>query len=107
MRALTCRPLRVCIGRAATPAASAAPSGVFLVYEFSPFMVMTSTHAQPFTRFLTNVCAIVGGAFTVRALVRFVLARLLSPAHSRSRPPPPQLVGMVDSLVYHMRKRSV
>ncbi|KAL2232009.1 UNVERIFIED_CONTAM: Endoplasmic reticulum-Golgi intermediate compartment protein 3, partial [Sesamum indicum] len=52
--------------------------GVFLFYELSPIKVtFTETHVS-FLHFLTNVCAIVGGVFTVS--------------------------GIIDSFVYHGQK---
>lgn len=43
--------------------------GIFFIYEPSPFLVTVSDERQPFMHYLTNVCAIIGGAFTVRARV--------------------------------------
>ena len=37
--------------------------GVFLVYEFTPFMVERTEKAVPFSHFMTSVCAIIGGVF--------------------------------------------
>jgi len=51
--------------------------GVFFVYEPSPFLVTISTTRPPLTTFLVNLCAIVGGAFTI--------------------------AGFFDSLLYHTR----
>lgn len=47
--------------------------GVFLVYEFTPFMVMKQEKVVPFTHFLTSVCAIIGGVFTVASLLDGIL----------------------------------
>eukprot|EP00931_Biecheleriopsis_adriatica_P037742 TRINITY_DN21658_c0_g2_i2.p1 TRINITY_DN21658_c0_g2~~TRINITY_DN21658_c0_g2_i2.p1 ORF type:complete len:387 (-),score=44.07 TRINITY_DN21658_c0_g2_i2:57-1166(-) len=49
--------------------------GVFLVYEFTPFMVQRSEKDVPFTHFLISVCAIIGGVFTVAGLLDSVLYR--------------------------------
>jgi len=49
--------------------------GVFFMYDLSPIMVMFTEKQRSFAHFLTSVCAIVGGVFTV--------------------------AGIVDSLVYH------
>uniref|UniRef100_A0A8C9ELS9 Endoplasmic reticulum-Golgi intermediate compartment protein n=1 Tax=Pavo cristatus TaxID=9049 RepID=A0A8C9ELS9_PAVCR len=49
--------------------------GVFVLYELSPMMVKLTEKHRPFTHFLTGVCAIVGGIFTV--------------------------AGFIDSLIYH------
>jgi len=49
--------------------------GVFVIYDNSPIMVTFKERRRSFTHFLTGVCAIVGGVFTV--------------------------AGMIDSLVFH------
>uniref|UniRef100_A0A7N9AP24 Endoplasmic reticulum-Golgi intermediate compartment protein n=1 Tax=Mastacembelus armatus TaxID=205130 RepID=A0A7N9AP24_9TELE len=49
--------------------------GVFVLYELSPMMVKFTEKHRSFTHFLTGVCAIVGGVFTV--------------------------AGLIDSLIYH------
>jgi len=43
--------------------------GVFLVYEFSPFMVQKIKKYKPFSHFVTSVCAIIGGVFTVAGII--------------------------------------
>ena len=49
--------------------------GVFVVYDFSAFMVEVTESREPFFHFLTGLCAIVGGVFTVcvRVCVRVCL----------------------------------
>uniref|UniRef100_A0A3P9CGH5 Endoplasmic reticulum-Golgi intermediate compartment protein n=1 Tax=Maylandia zebra TaxID=106582 RepID=A0A3P9CGH5_9CICH len=49
--------------------------GVFVLYELSPMMVKFTEKHRSFTHFLTGVCAIIGGVFTV--------------------------AGLIDSLIYH------
>ncbi|CAK9010344.1 unnamed protein product [Durusdinium trenchii] len=49
--------------------------GVFLVYEFTPFMVQKTVKEVPFSHFLISVCAIIGGVFTVAGLLDAVLYR--------------------------------
>ncbi|KAG3263153.1 endoplasmic reticulum-Golgi intermediate compartment protein 3 isoform X1 [Marmota marmota marmota] len=49
--------------------------GVFVLYELSPMMVKLTEKHRSFTHFLTGVCAIIGGMFTV--------------------------AGLIDSLIYH------
>eukprot|EP00930_Biecheleria_cincta_P074685 TRINITY_DN61904_c0_g1_i1.p1 TRINITY_DN61904_c0_g1~~TRINITY_DN61904_c0_g1_i1.p1 ORF type:complete len:382 (-),score=57.48 TRINITY_DN61904_c0_g1_i1:137-1261(-) len=49
--------------------------GVFLVYEFTPFMVQKSEKVVPVTHFLISVCAIIGGVFTVAGLLDAILYR--------------------------------
>lgn len=43
--------------------------GVFLVYEFTPFMVQKVEKRIPFSHFITSICALVGGIFTVASMV--------------------------------------
>ena len=50
-------------------------TGVFFMYDLSPMMVQLTEHRRSFTHFLTGVCAIVGGVFTV--------------------------AGMLDGMIYH------
>ncbi|XP_028406041.1 endoplasmic reticulum-Golgi intermediate compartment protein 3-like [Dendronephthya gigantea] len=52
--------------------------GVFVLYEFSPMMVQYTEKRRSFMHFLTGVCAIIGGIFTV--------------------------AGLVDSFIYHSSK---
>lgn len=49
--------------------------GVFLVYEFTPFMVKKTEKDVPFSHFLISVCAIIGGVFTVAGLIDAILYR--------------------------------
>ncbi|XP_077315149.1 endoplasmic reticulum-Golgi intermediate compartment protein 3 [Lithobates pipiens] len=49
--------------------------GVFVLYELSPMMVKLTEKHRSLTHFLTGVCAIIGGVFTV--------------------------AGLIDSLIYH------
>jgi len=44
-------------------------AGVFFMYDLSPMMVQLTEHRRSFTHFLTGVCAIVGGVFTVAGMV--------------------------------------
>lgn len=53
-------------------------TGVFFMYDMSPMMVQLTEHRRSFTHFLTGVCAIVGGVFTV--------------------------AGMLDGMLYHSTK---
>jgi len=43
--------------------------GVFFVYELSPFMVRVTEESVPFTHFLTGLCAIAGGVFTIAGII--------------------------------------
>merc|ERR1712050_668398 len=49
--------------------------GVFLVYEFTPFMVQKIEKTVPLSHFLTSVCAIIGGVFTVAGMIDAILYR--------------------------------
>ncbi|XP_033640918.1 endoplasmic reticulum-Golgi intermediate compartment protein 3-like [Asterias rubens] len=49
--------------------------GIFVLYELSPLMVKFTEKHRSFMHFLTGVCAIIGGVFTV--------------------------AGLIDSLIYH------
>lgn len=43
--------------------------GVFFIYDLSPMLVRLTEYRHSFTHFLTNVCAIVGGVFTVAGML--------------------------------------
>jgi len=43
--------------------------GVFFMYDLSPIMVRVTEKQRSFAHFLTGVCAIVGGVFTVAGLI--------------------------------------
>mmetsp|Transcript_78715 Transcript_78715/g.230945 ORF Transcript_78715/g.230945 Transcript_78715/m.230945 type:complete len:364 (-) Transcript_78715:53-1144(-) len=58
--------------------------GVFLVYEFTPFMVQKIEKVVPFSHFLTSVCAIIGGVFTVAGMIDAALYRGLRRAGGKS-----------------------
>ncbi|XP_043946036.1 endoplasmic reticulum-Golgi intermediate compartment protein 3 [Protopterus annectens] len=47
--------------------------GVFVLYELSPMMVKLTEKQRSFTHFLTGVCAIIGGVFTVAGLIDCLL----------------------------------
>mmetsp|Transcript_36088 Transcript_36088/g.93032 ORF Transcript_36088/g.93032 Transcript_36088/m.93032 type:complete len:379 (+) Transcript_36088:92-1228(+) len=49
--------------------------GVFLVYEFTPFMVEKTEKVVPLSHFLISVCAIIGGVFTVSGMIDAALYR--------------------------------
>jgi len=52
--------------------------GVFVLYELSPMLVQYTEKRRSFMHFLTGVCAIIGGVFTV--------------------------AGLIDSMIYHSAK---
>eukprot|EP01028_Stygiella_incarcerata_P008076 TRINITY_DN341_c0_g1_i2.p1 TRINITY_DN341_c0_g1~~TRINITY_DN341_c0_g1_i2.p1 ORF type:complete len:390 (+),score=75.64 TRINITY_DN341_c0_g1_i2:129-1298(+) len=43
--------------------------GVFFIYDFSPIRVRITRQSRSFAQFLTSVCAIVGGVYTVAGLL--------------------------------------
>jgi hypothetical protein len=47
----------------------AAFPSVFFNYEISPMIVVYTEYKKPLTSFLTGVCAIIGGVYTVAAIV--------------------------------------
>lgn len=64
--------------RILTPASRGGLPGVFFIYDFSPIMVSFTEQTTSFAHFLTSLCAIVGGVFTV--------------------------AGIIDSFIYHLMK---
>lgn len=51
----------------------ASPAGVYFVYEFAPMMIRYTFYERPFLHFLTSVCAIIGGVFSLASLVDLLL----------------------------------
>jgi len=47
--------------------------GVFVLYELSPMLVQYTEKRRSFTHFLTGVCAIIGGVFTVAGLIDSII----------------------------------
>lgn len=47
--------------------------GAFFQYELSPLMVKRTEQARSFGHFATNVCAIIGGVYTVAGLIDSLL----------------------------------
>ncbi|KAI8998364.1 endoplasmic reticulum vesicle transporter-domain-containing protein [Gaertneriomyces semiglobifer] len=43
--------------------------GIFFNYDISPMLVTYTEYQKPFSHFLTDVCAVVGGIFTVAGIV--------------------------------------
>ncbi|KAH7331841.1 hypothetical protein KP509_20G052900 [Ceratopteris richardii] len=43
--------------------------GVFFFYDLSPIKVNFDQTKTPFLHFLTNICAIIGGVFTVSGII--------------------------------------
>lgn len=47
--------------------------GVFFFYDISPIKVVVREAQKPFLHFLTQLCAIIGGVFTVAGIVDAVI----------------------------------
>lgn len=45
------------------------PPGVYFIYDFSPIKVLYTEGKTTFLHFLTNICAVIGGVFTVAGIV--------------------------------------
>ena len=54
--------------------------GVFFIYDISPIMVEFTVRQMSFTYFLTSLCAIVGGVFTVAGIVDSCIYNILPSA---------------------------
>lgn len=50
--------------------------GIFFVFEISPFMIEAQKSTFPFSHFLTKICAIVGGTFTMIGVIDGLIFRL-------------------------------
>ena len=62
------RPVREMAGEHGLP-------GFFVLYELSPMLIQYSEKRRSFMHFLTGVCAIIGGVFTVAGLVDSIIYR--------------------------------
>lgn len=51
-------------------------TGVFFIYDISPIMVKFSEKKKSLTYFLTSLCAIVGGVFTVAGIIDSAIYQL-------------------------------
>lgn len=47
--------------------------GVFIVYDFSPFLMRKTEKAKPWSYIFTSICAIIGGVFSIAMLVEMVV----------------------------------
>eukprot|EP00929_Paragymnodinium_shiwhaense_P082991 TRINITY_DN44024_c0_g1_i2.p1 TRINITY_DN44024_c0_g1~~TRINITY_DN44024_c0_g1_i2.p1 ORF type:complete len:379 (-),score=88.88 TRINITY_DN44024_c0_g1_i2:298-1434(-) len=48
--------------------------GLFIVYDFSPFLMSKTEVAKPWSYIFTSICAIIGGVFTIASLVEMVVS---------------------------------
>lgn len=61
--------------RTLTPGQSNGLPGLFVNYDISPMLIIYKETQQSFTHFLTGVCAIVGGIFTVAGMIDGIIYR--------------------------------
>eukprot|EP00761_Pharyngomonas_kirbyi_P014386 gb/GECH01014416.1/.p1 GENE.gb/GECH01014416.1/~~gb/GECH01014416.1/.p1 ORF type:complete len:339 (+),score=52.54 gb/GECH01014416.1/:1-1017(+) len=65
--------------------------GVFFMYDLSPIMIQYEDTRMPFTHFLVNLCAVVGGVFTVSGyttkFVSYVLSQVKKQSYTSTRKP--------------------
>merc|ERR1719201_2941700 len=47
--------------------------GVFIVYDFSPFLMNKKEKVKPWSYIFTSICAIIGGVFSIAMLVEMVV----------------------------------
>jgi len=47
--------------------------GVFIVYDFSPFLMRKTEKTKPWSYIFTSICAIIGGVFSIASLVEMVV----------------------------------
>merc|ERR1712050_786106 len=47
--------------------------GVFIVYDFSPFLMRKTEKVKPWSYIFTSICALVGGVFSIARLVELML----------------------------------
>jgi len=59
--------------------------GVFFIYDISPIMVNFEEKYTSFTYFLTSLCAIVGGVFTVAGIVDSVIYNMVAATGSQGK----------------------
>lgn len=51
--------------------------GVFIVYDFSPFLMRKTEKAKPWSYIFTSICAIVGGVFSIAMLVEMIVGNFV------------------------------
>jgi len=47
--------------------------GVFIVYDFSPFLMQKTEKTKPWSYIFTSICAIIGGVFSIASLVEMLV----------------------------------
>jgi len=51
--------------------------GVFIVYDFSPFLMRKTEKVKPWSYIFTSICAILGGIFSIASLVEMALSAFM------------------------------
>jgi len=51
--------------------------GVFIVYDFSPFLMRKVEKPKPWSYIFTSICAIVGGVFSIAMIVEMVVHKVV------------------------------
>merc|ERR550514_2405191 len=51
--------------------------GVFIVYDFSPFLMRKTEKAKPWSYIFTSMCAIIGGVFNIAFLVEMFVNQIV------------------------------
>jgi len=51
--------------------------GVFIVYDFSPFLMRKTEKVKPWSYIFTSICAIIGGVFSVGMLVEMIVGSVV------------------------------
>merc|ERR1712241_477986 len=52
--------------------------GVFIVYDFSPFLMQRTEKTKPWSYIFTSICAIIGGVFSIASLVEMIVNGFMS-----------------------------
>mmetsp|Transcript_86544 Transcript_86544/g.242370 ORF Transcript_86544/g.242370 Transcript_86544/m.242370 type:complete len:383 (-) Transcript_86544:126-1274(-) len=51
--------------------------GLFIVYDFSPFLMRKTERVKPWSYIFTSICAIIGGVCTIASLVEMIVASVM------------------------------
>jgi hypothetical protein len=60
-----------------SPGSGRGMPGIYLYYQLSPLQAVFEERSQPVFRFLTSVCAIVGGSFTVMGIIDALVSSMM------------------------------
>merc|ERR1719409_448738 len=61
--------------------------GVFIVYDFSPFLMRKTEKAKPWSYIFTSICAIIGGVFNIAFLVKMFVNQIVGRLFRSCMPP--------------------